>query len=74
MYVPSVNDQNQESWRLLVEERIANIAKLGTSFFWNVSIKKFLLKKKMGFGSSQTTLLGLAGGGFVAMAVDISDI
>ena len=33
MYVPSVDDQNQESWRLLVEERSANIGKLETSFY-----------------------------------------
>ena len=32
-YVLSVNDQIQESWRLLVKERIANIAKLRTPFF-----------------------------------------
>ena len=25
MYIPSVDDRNGESWRLLVEERIANI-------------------------------------------------
>ena len=32
MYVPSVDNRNQESWRLLVEERVANIAKLRTPF------------------------------------------
>ena len=30
--VPSVEDRNQESWRLLVKERIANIGKLKTIF------------------------------------------
>ena len=39
MYVPSVNDRNQEGWRLLVEERIANLGKQRTFFlrfnvFW----------------------------------------
>ena len=37
-YVPSVDDRNRDSWRLLVEERIANIEKLRTPFFWSVSM------------------------------------
>ena len=32
MYVPSVDNQNRESWRLLVKECIANIGKLRTLF------------------------------------------
>ena len=30
MFVPSVNNRNHESWRLLVKEHIANIGELRT--------------------------------------------
>ena len=33
MFVPSVGDQNKESWRLLVKERITINGKLGTPLF-----------------------------------------
>ena len=36
--VPSVGEGNQESWRLLVEECIENIAKLRILFFWKILI------------------------------------
>ena len=34
--VPSVNNQNWESWRILVEECIANIRQLRTPLFWAI--------------------------------------
>ena len=37
----SVGDWNQESWRLLVEERIAKTAKLRTPFFYVLTIVYF---------------------------------
>ena len=40
--VPSVGDQKQESWRFLVKERIAEIAKLTTLFLEG-------FEKKLGF-------------------------
>ena len=38
MYVPSVYDQNQESWGLLVKEFFAYTGKLKTPLFWSVSM------------------------------------
>ena len=62
--VSSVNDRNQESWRLLVKESIVNIAKLRTPFFEHFNV--FYVSKKLNSG--------VAGGASVAMAVDFRDI
>ena len=42
--VPNGAERNQEGWRLLVEERSANIGKLGSHFFWSV-LMIFVLRK-----------------------------
>ena len=55
MYVPSVNDRNWESWRLLVKECIANIGKLKTLFLKQILLCSFLTFWV--FGSLQTSLL-----------------
>ena len=76
--VPSVDDWNRESWRFLVGERIANIRKLRTLFFWSVLMFICVFNKNKVFGSLQTALLclvgKLAGGGSLAMADDISEM
>ena len=54
MSVPSVYDRNPESWKLLVKERIDNIGKLRTPFFWSVT-KIFV------FGYLQTSQLCIVG-------------
>ena len=49
-FVPSVDDWNRESWRLLVEERIANIGKL-RPLFWMFRWFFQFFKKNMVFAS-----------------------
>ena len=66
---------NQVSWRLMVEERIANIGKLRTLFLECFDV--FLRKKKYGslvFANQPTVHRGgVSRGRSVAVAVTISD-
>ena len=67
--VPSVNDRNPVSWRLLVKEQITNIGKLRTHFF------VFLLfKYKSFFVGCFWSLPNVDSGGVSKVAVAISVI
>ena len=55
--IPSVNDRNRESWRLVVKERIANIAKQITPFFWEGFNDFLCFSTNLGFKVFGTTLL-----------------
>ena len=77
-FVLSVSDQNQGSWTLLIKERNANSAILKPIFYRFQQFVFFLII--LGFLGSvlvnQPTVHigGLTGGGFLAVALDVSDM
>ena len=73
MDVPSFNDRNRESWRLLVKDCIANVGKLRILFFVCGSFRLFFQYKLIVFGLSRTSLLCIVGELAGSVAVGISD-
>ena len=57
MVVPSVDDRNRESWRILVKKRIANIAKLKTLIFLRFD-DFFAFEKSFWIFANQPYVLG----------------
>ena len=75
--VSSVGDQNQEGWRLLVKESIVKLSKVRTCFFKDYiflgALNLFGAFWVLSWGTSLLYIVGdLAGGGSLAMAVDVT--